>query len=111
MPEPLPRPTRLRGLREFLAGFSWCSPGIVWFLLTSGLDYVLAAVRLRDLARGPRLVHCLDGNEVDDSFYHAAGHRIVFLDNCVANPPESEGFKRCPLVWLGADGAPGLCDA
>lgn len=68
-------------------------------------------VRIGDLAHGPRSLRCLDGNEMDNSFYHAAGHGIVFLDDFVANSAESKGFKRCPLGRLGADGAPGLCDA
>ena len=48
---------------------------------------------------------------MDNSFYHAAGHGIVFPDDFVANPAESKGFKRCPLGRLGANGAAGLCDA
>lgn len=68
-------------------------------------------VRIGDLAHGPRLLRFLNGNEMDNSFYHAAGHGIVFPDDFVANPAESKGFKRCPLGRLGANGAAGLCDA
>ncbi len=57
-----------------------------------------------------RLVGCLDGNEVANSFYHAAGYRIVFLDNFVADFPEPKSLKRCSLGRLGADGASFLCD-
>ena len=78
-------------------------------LLASGFTCVFRFTP--DLSRGLRLLRCLDSNQVDHSFYHSAGHGIIFLDNLVANSAKSERFECSALGRFGADSAPDLCDA
>ncbi len=75
------------------------------------LTGLLAAQRVYVNWRLNWLLRFLDCNEVNDSLDHAASHRVVFLDNLVANFAEPKGLQRFPLGRLGADGTPGLGDA
>src|SRR4249920_3741371 len=73
MPEPSPRPTRLRGLRLPRAGFSVCSPKSL-----------------------------IDLHQVAHAMQHAARLRGVLDLNRVVDPPQPERAQRVDLLAVGA---------
>src|ERR671933_1131590 len=82
VPEPSPRPTRLRALRLFGAGLSVCSP--------------------------KSLCSVIDPHQVADAVHHAARLRGVLDLDRVADPAQSERAQRVELRLVRAVLAPDL---
>src|SRR5215203_5518840 len=80
VPEPSPRPTRLRGLREPGAGASECRP-----------------------MRSSRS-SAIDAHEVADGVHHPASLRGVLDLDRVADPAQAEGAQRVALLAVGPVG-------
>src|SRR4051794_35328031 len=77
VPEPSPRPMRLRGLRLFGAGFSVCSPKSSVFSV-------------------------IDPHQVADAVEHPAGLRGVLDIDRVADAPQPERAQRVELLLVRA---------
>src|SRR5256885_10572940 len=81
VPEPSPRPTRLRALREPGAGLSVCRPMRCSSVVSSAIG---------------------DLHEVADAMQHAARLRVVLDLDGVADPPQPERAQRRGLRLVGA---------
>src|SRR3954447_3671563 len=86
-PEPSPRPTRLRSLREPGAGLSECRPMVPGSVLSSGL-------------RGSAIVVHLD--EVTHAVEHPSGLGVVLDLDGVVDPPQAERAQRLALRMVRA---------